>query len=1495
MFRSLTIQKLSRVLVFILIVALTLPPLGAKPGLTAHAAGATVTDAVYDAPIRLSPTDDTYVQGGAQAANHFGASPTLAIKTGSAGLTRQTLMKFDLGSWAGPIGSAKLMVFGGVSDAGGSETDVQVYGLDGDDWNEGTITWNTRPKPEHYLASARVNKTMQWHEYDVTSFVKSQSELDRTASFLFLEETDPGLLVLLNSKENTSHAPYLELSAARLQEAAPEWPPGGSVQALWAGPTSVELNWSAATDPSGIAAYHIYRNGTAIGSVYGHLQTYTVDGLIPGSRHTFKVESENAAGFRSGDGPYVTYEANGQGLEAEAETYTAASFAPSIPSGAAYSGGKFLSLFSDAQAPDGGYWVRYIVHAPAAGAYDLDVASSPPNAAWASPYDIKVNNGPYVRVANAVETGKITDTVKQYRLQPIVLDAGANTLWFRVTERRTQPDSRYTFFLDAFRLTYAYPTDYEGEAAVLTNFDPGVQTGSEYSGGRQLALLTDTAAPEGGYTAQYAIEVPYQGMYRLDVAATPHDADVSSPYEISVNGTNFKRIVEAASYGTVSSTVYRYHLEPVSLQAGTNTIVFRVTERRKQPDTRYSFSLDWLRVVPSEMSVRSLTSSAPMNVFQYGLPASFQARLSNLTGLPAKLAYSIRDYWDAEVVTQTITLLPGQDSYDIPLSGLPKGHYRITAQIAGAEESLTELFAIVTALDDRPKIEESPFGIDAALAWIVPKNKLEEAAAVLRLTGATWIRDRFRWNDAVNPAQGVYQFESDAAEASIAALYGSGFHISNVFHSAPSWTKSSTQDKLPDRLLAVYNWAKQSADYYGDQVKTWEVWNEPDITYFANPDETADKYAAFLKAAAIGYRDSAASPNVAVSGFALLPGFFEQVMMDNELLPYFDIYNFHRHQRHKPGEASMPYPDGVKAHKQFIDSYGGGSKPMWVTEAGLSYAVTAPTELTHFQQTVQARYMVTSAVTSIAQGTDNHFAFLALPLQEGSYYWGMLSRTYTPYAAYAAEAAMTEALGRGDYVGTLNGLPSHVTGHAFRDGADIVLVLWSSLPDQVTLPLGTPQVTHTDIMGKSLRIQADAEGTYSIPTNLDPVYVRFPGELPPSLVQAGDRMILQPAPRQSLTPEERVVLAQHYPSEAKPNSKENGYSLAHEGPNQVQVEINNLNPVPIQGTIVGSAEGGWIVSEPVRTVTVDAYSRTTVEFDIRAGSAVIPHAASPVSFHMEVGGTRTSKTVAYIRTVTDSPTAELLPDSGTPAAWRLDLPNSIAAIGTGTISAKPEEGSVQFKYQFGEGDKWAYPFLLMPEEMDYSEFPGFAFEIYADQDISDTRLRLFVKEKSGARYITSSGFTIKQGWNRIRAPFELFSRFDGADANGKLDTHEIVSVQLGINTALGDVPPFAIRDFGVYGRFLDVTPPVTTAIVSPGEPDGEDGTYAQPVAVALLASDDKPGPIETMYSLDYGATWAVYTNPIVLEESGSYELRYRSSDAAGNTESVQSLFLRLEL
>ncbi|WP_168120379.1 carbohydrate-binding protein [Paenibacillus sp. HB172176] len=92
-----------------------------------------------------------------------------------------------------------------------------------------------------------------------------------------------------------------------------------------------------------------------------------------------------------------------------------------------------------------------------------------------------------------------------------------------------------------------------------------------------------------------------------------------------------------------------------------------------------------------------------------------------------------------------------------------------------------------------------------------------------------------------------------------------------------------------------------------------------------------------------------------------------------------------------------------------------------------------------------------------------------------------------------------------------------------------------------------------------------------------------------------------------------------------------------------------------------------------------------------------------------------------------------------------------------------------------------------------------------------------------------------------------------------------------------------------YSR-TDTTPPVTQAAVD-GSFNGS--YYTSAVTVTLSVYDDYRGVQGTEYSLDDGATWHSYSEPLSFRQEGSYALQYRSTDQAGNVEATHQLAFEL--
>ncbi|KAF0143500.1 MAG: fibronectin type III domain-containing protein [Nitrospirae bacterium] len=92
----------------------------------------------------------------------------------------------------------------------------------------------------------------------------------------------------------------------------------------------------------------------------------------------------------------------------------------------------------------------------------------------------------------------------------------------------------------------------------------------------------------------------------------------------------------------------------------------------------------------------------------------------------------------------------------------------------------------------------------------------------------------------------------------------------------------------------------------------------------------------------------------------------------------------------------------------------------------------------------------------------------------------------------------------------------------------------------------------------------------------------------------------------------------------------------------------------------------------------------------------------------------------------------------------------------------------------------------------------------------------------------------------------------------------------------------------------DITKPVTTIALS-GTKDSA-GWYSTAVTVTLTANDgnDGAGIEKTEYSLD-NITWNLYSAPFVVNKDGISNVKYRSTDKAGNIETAKSQELKINL
>lgn len=638
-----------------------------------------------------------------------------------------------------------------------------------------------------------------------------------------------------------------------------------------------------------------------------------------------------------------------------------------------------------------------------------------------------------------------------------------------------------------------------------------------------------------------------------------------------------------------------------------------------------------------------------------------------------RLAFTVTDYFGERVAAGTVTVPAGRASAAVTLPELPPGHYRVTA--AG----VTGCFA---RLPERRPVPGGRFGVNAYVFSLVPPSRQAAFASAMRDMGADWVRDGMAW-PAAESRRGAY--DTRLHEGVQREFREHGLAVLDVLTTAPEWAMTDASLPLAADLRDAYRYTAHLAASSPDAV---QLSNEPDID---STSSTGDQHAAFVKAAALGIRDTSRSTTVVLPGIADAGSHFQTLMLQSDVARYADAWAFHGYP--DPADQDEPeVPGAADVQREVRRLYGAEGLPMWMTECGAFLSATRGSDLTPAQQAVQARYLVRSTVLSLAAGTERHFWFGAPPIHDDGVYFGLLSREFQPWPAYSAHAALASLLGEARFV---ERLPGSAEAYVFAAGEGRrVLVAWSGKGSEtrVKVPAGGEAEVY-DIMGRRV---GKVPGSGRVTVTADPVYVVYTvyaaheGQTPEGM---------RAPVRHHLSAADHIVLSQRFKAaDAAPNKADGdaepplGYRLRTT--TRMSVDVYNFNDAPATVTVTGSAFGGWTVRlarrRVMERVTVPQMGRVAVEFTVVAGEGVRRGVDHPLVFGAMLDGCPVPPSVSRIqrrarRRGRPLPLAPSITEISTAGHLKARITDALSGVDPERVTVEVDGRRVPFHYDTRTG------------------------------------------------------------------------------------------------------------------------------------------------------------------------------------------------------------------
>ncbi len=224
-------------------------------------------------------------------------------------------------------------------------------------------------------------------------------------------------------------------------------------------------------------------------------------------------------------------------------------------------------------------------------------------------------------------------------------------------------------------------------------------------------------------------------------------------------------------------------------------------------------------------------------------------------------------------------------------------------------------------------------------------RRLEEMQA----TGATWVRSDLSWNVVQDGGPSTYKWQS--YDRVVEAANAHGLQTLFIIGFTPAWARPSncTNSEMcgPANADAYAVFAGAAATHFKPMgVHSWEIWNEPNISFRYHPATNPAQYTNMLKGAykAIDAIDSSADIIAASTAPSasdtenLSPSDFLKSLYDNGAQGYFTAISAHPYTYPKTPANSDPLDawGQLTTMHEIMAANGDADKQIWLTEFGAS-------------------------------------------------------------------------------------------------------------------------------------------------------------------------------------------------------------------------------------------------------------------------------------------------------------------------------------------------------------------------------------------------------------------------------------------------------------------------------------------------------------------------------------------------------------------------------
>jgi hypothetical protein len=335
--------------------------------------------------------------------------------------------------------------------------------------------------------------------------------------------------------------------------------------------------------------------------------------------------------------------------------------------------------------------------------------------------------------------------------------------------------------------------------------------------------------------------------------------------------------------------------------------------------------------------------------------------------------------------------------------------------------------------------------------------------------GFKFIRMDLSWS-GIERQKGVYNFERTGYDALTEGCTKRGIRILYILDYSNNLYESDRSVRTEQGRKAFAAFAEAAAKRYAGKRILWEIWNEPNIRQFWNPQPSADDYSKLVaETTPLVERADPTGLIVAPATSGIPLGWLEQCFKQG-LLSHVDVLSVHPYRAKPPETVIADYA----ALRELIGRYAPGGKPIPVISGEWGYS-NINWDKNPLSNQQQAQYLARMFLTNLYQGIAVSIWYDwkndGTDPNEREHNFGTVGHDLTPKAAYLAAQILASTLAGYAIKDRIDlGSSDDFAFRLARDNAETIAAWTTGQEHQVTIELKSGKGTLVSMLGDKTAI-----------------------------------------------------------------------------------------------------------------------------------------------------------------------------------------------------------------------------------------------------------------------------------------------------------------------------------------------------------------------------------------------------------------------------------------